>query len=202
MSDEHYTPQPIYDLILKHFQEQYGIQKDHIVRPFYPGGDYQSFPYKEGDLVFDNPPFSIFREIIPWYDEHNIRYVLFYDEHVCLTSQAVKHGIVFTGKDLKYCDGLRMSTCFVTNLFDDIYLDNDLSMKLSEYYGKPAKIREVDWYTPADLEIIARRQNVKIPRSAIKDVCLGGTGGKCYGGGIYIPDGIDQFKERGKNNDH
>ena len=59
--DDCYTPPEVYDIVLKHVREKYNIADDvPIVRPFYPGGDYENYDYPEGCVVVDNPPFSIF----------------------------------------------------------------------------------------------------------------------------------------------
>ena len=60
-TDDCYTPPEVYDVVLKHVREEYNIDDDvPIVRPFYPGGDYENYDYPEGCVVVDNPPFSIF----------------------------------------------------------------------------------------------------------------------------------------------
>ena len=67
-TDDCYTPPEVYDVVLKHVREKYNIADDvPIVRPFYPGGDYENYDYPEGSVVVDNPPFSIFAKIIDFY---------------------------------------------------------------------------------------------------------------------------------------
>lgn len=41
-----------------------------IVRPFWPGGDYEDFDYPTGCVVIDNPPFSILSKIVRFYEDH------------------------------------------------------------------------------------------------------------------------------------
>ena len=60
-TDDCYTPPAVYDAVLQYVRETYHIADDvPIVRPFYPGGDYENYDYPEGCMVVDNPPFSIF----------------------------------------------------------------------------------------------------------------------------------------------
>ena len=60
-TDDCYTPPAVYDAVLQYVREKYNIDDDvPIVRPFYPGGDYENYDYPEGCVVVDNPPFSIF----------------------------------------------------------------------------------------------------------------------------------------------
>ncbi|MFR0556541.1 hypothetical protein [Pseudoscardovia radai] len=48
-----------------------------IVRPFWPGTDYERAQYPDGCVVVDNPPFSILAKIIRFYQAHGIRFFLF-----------------------------------------------------------------------------------------------------------------------------
>ena len=51
-TDDCYTPPEVYDVVLKHVREKYNIADDvPIVRPFYPGGDYEHYDYPEGWVV-------------------------------------------------------------------------------------------------------------------------------------------------------
>ena len=114
-NDEWYTPQADYDRILSYvndlFPETVGAK---IVRPFYPGGDYQSVDYTDA-IVVDNPPFSILSKIIRWYQEHDVKFVLFCPG---LTGTVKNVGYVFFPDNrIKYSRG-PIVTCLVTNLTD------------------------------------------------------------------------------------
>lgn len=77
-SDDCYTPPEVYDVVLQHVRDTYGIDESaSIVRPFYPGGDYEHYDYPEGCVVVDNLPFSIFSKILDYYQPRNIRFFLF-----------------------------------------------------------------------------------------------------------------------------
>ena len=62
-TDDCYTPESIYVVIRDWACKEYGIDPERIVRPFWPGGDYEHFDYPEGCVVLDNPPFSILPKI-------------------------------------------------------------------------------------------------------------------------------------------
>lgn len=49
-----------YDGFVEKFKPKKTTDDVPIVRPFYPGGDYENYDYPEGCVVVDNPPFSIF----------------------------------------------------------------------------------------------------------------------------------------------
>lgn len=76
-TDDCYTPPTIYEIIKNWACQEYGIDPDKIVRPFYPGGDYEEFDYPPGAVVLDNPPFSILAQICEWYLQRGIPFFLF-----------------------------------------------------------------------------------------------------------------------------
>ncbi|MEG0513609.1 MAG: hypothetical protein RR653_12945, partial [Clostridia bacterium] len=53
-TDDCYTPQWIYDVVLGWVRKEYGIgEETRIVRPFRPGGDYQAEDYSGDTVVVD-----------------------------------------------------------------------------------------------------------------------------------------------------
>lgn len=73
-TDDCYTPPLVYDAIRGWACNEYGIAPDSIVRPFYPGGDYERYEYSDGCVVLDNPPFSIISKIISFYNSRDIKF--------------------------------------------------------------------------------------------------------------------------------
>ena len=55
----------------------------------YPGGDYKAFPYPDGAVVIDNPPFSILASICTFYLEHGIPFFLFAPSLTCFGGRKV-----------------------------------------------------------------------------------------------------------------
>lgn len=114
-TDDCYTPENVYEAIADWACMEYGIRREDIVRPFYPGGDYERFDYPENCCVLDNPPFSILAEIIRFYNAHNIRFFLF------SPTLTILHGDfdycrLITDADITYENGANVNTSFVTNL--------------------------------------------------------------------------------------
>lgn len=68
-TDECYTPVLVYEAVRGWAVERYGLQGCEIVRPFYPGGDYEREEYPAGCVVIDNPPFSIISKICAFYQK-------------------------------------------------------------------------------------------------------------------------------------
>ena len=117
-TDDCYTPELVYDAVAGWVEKEYGIAKSRFVRPFYPGGDYQNYPYPEDCAVVDNPPFSILSEIIAWYSEHGIRFFLFAPALTVFSSSSSVCALP-CGVGITYENGAQVSTSFVTNLEDN-----------------------------------------------------------------------------------
>ena len=44
-TDDCYTPPNIYEVVLSWVVSRYGIDRENVMRPFWPGGDYQRETY-------------------------------------------------------------------------------------------------------------------------------------------------------------
>jgi hypothetical protein len=76
-TDECYTPDSVYEAVKTWVVKEYGLDGCEVVRPFWPGGDYENLDYPDGCVVIDNPPFSILSKIKGFYNEHRVKYFLF-----------------------------------------------------------------------------------------------------------------------------
>lgn len=119
-TDDCYTPQPVYDAVLGWLRENADIEGREIVRPFWPGGDYEHYDYPEGCVVVDNPPFSIFTQVCRFFQSRNISFFLF-APHLTLFSPVDMNwtGIVCDAR-VTYENGACVDTSFASNLFGDI----------------------------------------------------------------------------------
>lgn len=113
-TDDCYTPANVYAAVVNWCVEEYGIDPEKIVRPFWPNGDYQRHEYPEGGVVLDNPPFSIITEIVRHYEERGIKYFLFAPHLTNFTIPATCH--IMASANITYENGATVSTSFVTNL--------------------------------------------------------------------------------------
>ena len=118
-TDDCYTPENIYRVVLDWVVKEYGIDPNNIVRPFYPGGNYMTEDYPEGCTVVDNPPFSIISKIVNNYNRAGIKYFLFAPYLTNFTSKE-KASHIITGTNITYENGANVPTAFLTNL--DVYL--------------------------------------------------------------------------------
>ena len=115
-TDDCYTPDNIYDAVKKWCIEKYGLKGKKIIRPFYPGGDYQKEDYSGDCVVLDNPPFSIISEICEWYTERNIPFFMFAPALTLLGIARGTMNYVACCVGVTYANGANVSTSFVTNL--------------------------------------------------------------------------------------
>ena len=119
-TDDCYTPAPVYEAVKTWAIDKYGLTDRPIVRPFYPGGDYQKMTYPDGAVVIDNPPFSIESEIVDFYHAHNIDFFLFVSS---LTGFSLLNGrdwlkSVIAQASVTYENGAVVATSFLTSLGD------------------------------------------------------------------------------------
>ena len=161
-TDDCYTPDNIYSVVRDYVAERYGLDPGTFVRPFYPGGDYQAEDYT-GKVVVDNPPFSILRKIMNFYNENGIKWFLFtpgmctvigtnYREkmHICL------------GAGITYENGATVRTSFATNLEPagirtDPALLNAINEANEENRQKTKKIKNMtSWNYPPQLLTAAK----------------------------------------------
>jgi len=118
-TDDCYTPPAVYETIKNWACRKYGIDPEKIVRPFYPGGDYENFEYSDGAVVLDNPPFSIITKIVRFYAEKNIRFFLFCPALTCLGLSRFAN-LIFADANIIYENGAEVKTAFVTSYGDNV----------------------------------------------------------------------------------
>lgn len=98
-TDDCYTPEPVYEAVKRWAVREYGIDESGIVRPFYPGGDYEHYDYPKGCVVLDNPPFSKLKTIIRFYDEREIDYFL-----ICADADYFEHNSEYRSGGNRFSD--------------------------------------------------------------------------------------------------
>nr|DAH94458.1 MAG TPA: adenine-specific methyltransferase [Caudoviricetes sp.] len=115
-TDDCYTPDVIYDAVRDWAVKEYGLSGARIIRPFWPGGDYQSEDYSGNCVVIDNPPFSILSSICTFYNDHGVRFFLFAPALTLFSTASGSLNYVVCNATLTYENGARVNTSFVTNL--------------------------------------------------------------------------------------
>lgn len=110
---------------IKEFMALYGLVdvkmrmlKISDVRPFYPGGDYESLVYPDNCVVIDNPPFSIVSQIVRFYLKRGIKFFLF-APHLTLFSADLDCTRIVCGAAIVYENGAKVNTSFLSNMFGE-----------------------------------------------------------------------------------
>ena len=143
-TDDCYTPKPVYDVVLAWVDKHVGIKGRKVVRPFYPGGDFENYNYPEGCVVVDNPPFSIIRKIALFYVQRGIGFFLF---SPFASSIHKEYSSVFIGTSITYENGAVVGTAFITNLLGDIQCMSapDLAAELKRVLKTPSPLRKFSY---------------------------------------------------------
>ena len=117
-TDDCYTPPEIYEVIRDWACREYGVDPTKIVRPFFPGGDYEAEEYPAGCCVLDNPPFSILSQICAFYLARNIQFFLFAPSLTAFGARAnvMRLCHIVCDANITYANGVVVRTAFVTNL--------------------------------------------------------------------------------------
>lgn len=200
-TDDCYTPQPVYDAILSWVTGRYGIAKENVVRPFYPGGDYEHFEYSPNSVVVDNPPFSILSRIVRFYLQNRQPFFLFAPHlTVFSTIKDLDVSTIITGYQIKYHNGAVVNTAFITNLDDEatIHVSSTLKDLIKLANKKDVKESLPSYEYPKEVitstilaKLAARGIDFDIPKARTKFVRALDEQRKMkkavYGGGYFIP---------------
>lgn len=121
-TDDCYTPPKIYAAVRDWACTKYRIDPAKIVRPFYPGGDFEAFDYPDDCVVLDNPPFSILSKICGFYLDRRIQFFLFAPNLTAFgsASTAMRMNHIFCDANIVYENGAEVKTAFVTSFGGDI----------------------------------------------------------------------------------
>lgn len=161
-TDDCYTPPETYDTILQWVREEYDLTPaTPILRPFFPGGDFENETYPDNCVVVDNPPFSILSKIVRWYTARGIRFFLFAPYLTVFSPAKDCDGLtrIVAGTEITYENGAVIKTAFITNLSPEI-----MARTAPELYRRVKAVEE------------ARRatQTKELPKYAYPDAVLTG----------------------------
>ncbi len=142
-TDDCFTPPRVYETLIDWISENImPLDGVEIIRPFWPGGDYETADYPEGCVVIDNPPFSKLAAIRRFYHSRGIRYFLFAPALTMVNSaKELPATYIITRTSLEYENGVKVSTSFITN-FDcsgiEIWVSGDLDRRLKAANKRPS----------------------------------------------------------------
>ena len=190
-TDDCYTPKEVFDLVVEYVDSKYDLSGKQIIRPFYPGGDFEAIDYPGDCVVIDNPPFSIISKIVRFYTANNVKFFLF-APHLTLFNSADLCTCIVVGGDITYENGATVKTSFLSNLFGSARIigDAELHRKFKaiearrkvalpkyEYPANVATVSSIQW-------IIERGISLQIDK---KDAahCRGLDSQKLHGKAIF-----------------
>ncbi len=195
-TDDCYTPPAVYEAVKGWVMAKFNIDPHApIVRPFYPGGDYEHYNYPPGCVVIDNPPFSILAKIKRFYLERGIHFFLFAPSLTLLSSRIEELTHILTDSAITYENGAKVNTAFVTNLPSPYVLMTapDLAQLIKEADAQrpKAELPVLDFpanvITAARLNKIASLVSFEVPRTEARFVRTIGKERKAlFGGGLLI----------------
>lgn len=195
-TDDCYTPPAVYEAVKGWAIKKFNIAPDRpIVRPFYPGGDFEHYDYPQGCVVIDNPPFSILAKIKSFYLERGIHFFLFAPSLTLFSSRFEGLTHILTDSTITYENGAKVKTAFVTNLpSPNVFMTApDLAQLIKEADAQrpKAELPVLDFpanvITAARLNKIASLVSFEVPRTEARFVRTIGTARKAlYGGGLLI----------------
>ena len=206
-TDDCYTPPAVYEAVKAWALEEYpDWQGRPVVRPFWPGGDFERFDYTEGCVVIDNPPFSIYAKIVRWYCDKGIPFLLFAPG---LTAGVFGADVTYivVNASITYENGAVVNTNFVTNHDCEyrIVTSPELRLRLDEVKKilKPTNPRPLVSY-PSCITSIALMNKIGqkgIPLKIRKDECeyIRKVGRKqLYGPGFILSEEAKRRAEEAK----
>ena len=173
-TDDCYTPPEAYKIVLDYVRERCDIGCATIVRPFYPGGDFESVPYSSDMVVVDNPPFSIITKICRFYINNGVRFFLF-GPHLTAFSSDIDVTHIIASADITYANGATIKTSFVSNMFGDLkiigaadlcrkFKDLEASKKVNlpkyEYPDNILTVSKVSYFVEKGFSIEVKKQDV------------------------------------------
>lgn len=210
-TDDCNTPPIIYKAVKDWACKQYDIDQRKIVRPFYPGGDYENYDYEDDCVVLDNPPFSIIAAICNFYLERRINFFLFEPSMTAFSrcgAASLTH--IFIDEQIVYENGARVATGFVTNLGGEVVAHSapDLEKAIKDanlqLYGSKKKHLPKYTYPQNVLTAAMLRKYAKcgVEFKVKRDDCIiidsldeqKPLKKAIYGGGLLISDNIKSEK--------
>ena len=117
-TDDCYTPPAVMQAVVDYVASIYPLEGLNIMRPFYPGGDYENETYADDCIVIDNPPFSIVTAICRFYQDRGVKFFLFAPQ-LTLFNPEMGFSYVISDSSIIYENGANVKTAFITNVFDE-----------------------------------------------------------------------------------
>ena len=126
-TDDCYTPHDVYEAVVAYVDSIYPLKGKQILRPFFPGGDYENADYPDDGVVIDNPPFSMFTQICKFYSKRHIPFFLF-GPGMTIFSVLKYCSVVIINHSITFSNGAKVRINFATNLIGDTMVTTAVSL--------------------------------------------------------------------------
>ena len=172
-TDDTYTPKDIYEAVLDYVRSIYPMEGKEVLRPFYPGGDYEKAEYPEDGVVIDNPPFSMFTKICKFYSENRIPFFIF-GPGLTIFSCLRYCSAVIIASQMEFSNGAKVKCNFATNLIGDtlVTIAPELSEAIAACPSQNQKVNLPKYRYPKELLSVSDLQTMakgNIPFSIHRD---------------------------------
>lgn len=175
-TDDTYTPKDIYEAVLDYVRSIYPMEGKEVLRPFYPGGDYERAEYPENGVVIDNPPFSMFTKICKFYSENSIPFFIF-GPGLTIFSCLKYCSAVIIASQIEFSNGAKVKCNFATNLLGDVLvtISPELSEAIAACPSQNQKVNLPKYRYPKELLSVSDLQTMakgNIPFSINRDEAI------------------------------
>ena len=209
-TDECWTPRDVYEAVVRYVGEVYPLEGKEVLRPFYPGGDYEHAEYPEDGVVIDNPPFSQFSKICRFYMAKGVPFFLFGPGLTIMSCCKYGCTAVFVDDQLEFSNGAKVRCNFASNLFGDLLAITAprLSELLRACPSQDVKVAlprydyPINLLSATDMQTIAKGEEpFAVPREGtapIRNLENMPKGKHLFGDHYLLPDELARAKERAK----
>ena len=200
-TDDCYTPPSVYDAVLKFAGTITDLTGRKVIRPFFPGGDYENLAqYPKNCVVIDNPPFSILSSIIRFFCDHDIPFFIFAPSLTLFSAHDRDVTYIVANAPVVYENGAVVSTGFITNLIPDLRIwccpeirEQVIAAQPSEDKTKQGFVYPDNIVTSAVLgRLVAHSTELKIRKVSCEHIRTSDSaeeqGRSIYGGGYILSD--------------
>lgn len=202
-TDETFTPPAVYQVVQDWVCRRYALNPETIIRPFYPGGDYQNEDYSDR-VVLDNPPFSIISKIVKYYESEGVSYFLFcpYLSSFSLLNLG-NVSVIAQNHKIAYTNAAQVPTSFATNLEKERKIitapELQVAIKLACKTNTPPRTLNIyppGFYIPSHFSAAAERgERIELPIPANAGINKlnddAGAKVKVFGSGVQT-DGLPE----------
>lgn len=160
-TDDCSTPPDVYEAVVEYVGTVVDLTGKQILRPFYPGGDYENAEYPADGIVIDNPPFSIFTKICRFYSERGIPFFLF-GPGLTIGSVFKYCTAVIVSEQVRFSNGAAVRVNFASNLYGDtvILTAPSLNEAIARCPSQNQKVNLPKYAYPAEIVSVGDLQTI------------------------------------------